>query len=227
MHASAWEAGLDVARAYAAVHGHCLPAASTVFDGYALGVFMKNARQGAKRARENAVRRANGETGVSYAGELSEARREALDEIDPGWCPEWDIVWQRNLRLLMAHVKAGGTLPARPGEVVVQGEDLGAWIAAQRAGWGELRRAQQWLLESIGVDPDEAVALRPVVRSKADRGDQPRRRPTVPRPRRPSPGPAQACRVRQRRRGCGRGGRPDGREAGGHGSTTPAAEPQS
>lgn len=169
VHASAWEAGLDVARAYAALHGHCLPAAAVVFDGFALGVFMKNARAGAKRARENAARRANGETGLSYAGELSQERREALDEIDPGWCPEWDIAWQRNLRLLLAHVKAGGTLPACTGEVVAQGEDLGAWIAAQRTGWDKLVPAQQWLLESIGIDPDEAVPARPAVRSQADR----------------------------------------------------------
>ncbi|MGW2240279.1 Helicase associated domain protein [Streptomyces sp. NPDC001759] len=169
VHASAWEAGLDVARTYATLHGHCLPAASTVFDGYPLGVFMKNARAAAKKARENAARRANGETGISYAGELSEERREALDEIDPGWCPEWDIAWQRSLRLLLAHVKAGGTLPAKLGEVVVQGEDLGAWIAAQRAGWDKLVPAQQWLLESVGVDPDEDVPARPVVRSQADR----------------------------------------------------------
>jgi len=66
------------------------------------------------------------ETGVSYAGELSQERREALDETDPGWCPEWDITWQRDVRLLLAHRKAGGVLPARTGEVVVQGEDLGA-----------------------------------------------------------------------------------------------------
>ncbi|MET9914312.1 Helicase associated domain protein [Streptomyces sp. NPDC006476] len=169
VHASAWEAGLDVARAYAAVHGHCLPSASVVYDGFALGVFMKNARQSARKARENAARRANGETDVSYAGELSAERREALDEIDPGWCPEWDISWQRNLRLLLAHVKAGGALPARTGEVVVQGEDLGAWIATQHAVWETLVPAQQWLLESVGVDPDQGVPVRPVVRSQADR----------------------------------------------------------
>ncbi|MFC8350050.1 hypothetical protein [Streptomyces sp. NPDC057280] len=34
---------------------------------------------------------------ASYAGELSQARMEALKEIDPGWCPEWQISWARCL----------------------------------------------------------------------------------------------------------------------------------
>jgi hypothetical protein len=40
--------------------------------------------------------------------------------------------WQRCYRLV--HVKTGGSLPAGAGELVVQGEDLGAWIAGQRVG---------------------------------------------------------------------------------------------
>ncbi|WP_284435581.1 DEAD/DEAH box helicase [Streptomyces sp. TUS-ST3] len=171
VHASAWEAGLAVARDYAAVHGHCLPGATVVWDGYPLGVFMKNARAAAKRARQNAVRRANGETRVSYAGELSEERMEALNEIDPGWAPEgWDVAWQRSYRLLLAHVKAGGVLPTAPGEVVVQGEDLAVWVAAQRAGWDRLVPAQQYLLETIGIEPaSEDGAVMPVRRSQDDR----------------------------------------------------------
>ncbi|MGW1562992.1 helicase associated domain-containing protein [Streptomyces sp. NPDC002144] len=170
VHASAWETGLAVARAYAAVFGHCLPSASTVFDGYPLEVYLKNARAAAKKARENAVRRANGETGISYAGELSTERREALDEIDPGWCPEWDIAWQRRYRLTLAHVKAGGTLPGRAGDVVVQGEDLGAWTVAQRAAWDGLMPAQQYLLQTLGIDPDDKRETAvPAPRSQADR----------------------------------------------------------
>ncbi|MFI1726309.1 Helicase associated domain protein [Streptomyces sp. NPDC020489] len=167
VHASAFDAGLAVARDYANVHGHLLPASSVVWDGYPLGVFLKNARQGAKRARENAVRRANAETGVSYAGELSEARMEALNDIDPGWAPEgWEITWQRSYRLLLAHVKAGGALPAGPGDVIVQGEDLGVWLTGQVAGWGRLMPAQQYLLETIGIGPDRAQELRPARRSQ-------------------------------------------------------------
>jgi hypothetical protein len=171
VHASAWEAGLAVARDYAHVHGHCLPGATVVWDGYPLGVFLKNARASAKKTRENALRRANGETAISTAGELSESRMEALAEIDPGWAPEgWDVAWQRCYRLLLAHVKAGGTLPTVPGEVIVQGEDLGAWAAGQQVGWDRLVPAQQYLLETIGIEPAaEGEAVRPVRRTQDER----------------------------------------------------------
>ncbi|MFF1725434.1 DEAD/DEAH box helicase [Streptomyces sviceus] len=167
VHASAWDAGLAVARDYAAVHGHCLPGTTVVWDGFALGTWLKNQRAAARRARENALRRANGETGLSNTGELSEERMEALSEVDLGWCPQWEISWQRCYRLALAHVQAGGALPARAGEVIVQGEDLAVWVAAQRAGWDRLMPAQQYLLETIGIEPaggDEAV--RPVRRSQ-------------------------------------------------------------
>ncbi len=40
------------------------------------------------------------------------------------------------------------------GKVIVQGEDLGRWVTAQRLGWEKLLPAQQWLLENVlGVEP--------------------------------------------------------------------------
>jgi len=154
--ASAWEAGLAVARSYADTHGHFLPPATAVWggDGFPIGVWAKNQRAAARKTYENAARREAGETGLSYAGELSPERMEALDAIDPGWAPQgWDVAWQRSYRLTLAHVRAGGTLPATAGELIVQGEDLGTWIATQRAGWEQLVPAQRFLLESVGVEP--------------------------------------------------------------------------
>ncbi|MFI6808993.1 helicase associated domain-containing protein [Streptomyces luteogriseus] len=37
VHASAWDAGLAVARDYATVHGRCLPGAAVAWDGFPLG----------------------------------------------------------------------------------------------------------------------------------------------------------------------------------------------
>ncbi|MFD0547684.1 helicase associated domain-containing protein [Streptomyces mexicanus] len=59
--------------------------------------------------------------------------------------------------------------PQTGGELIVQGEDLGAWAAAQRAGWDKLKPAQQWLLETtLGLEPApaEEVPARP---SRADK----------------------------------------------------------
>ncbi|MFE7076896.1 Helicase associated domain protein [Streptomyces sp. NPDC057620] len=182
VHASAWDAGLEVARSYAAVHGHFLPPTGAVWGSSGaervgggagsmpIGVWAKNQRAAARKAAENAVRRAAGETHVSYAGELSEARQEALAEVDPGWCPAWEVGWQRAYRLALTHTKAGGTFPATAGELVVQGEDLGAWITAQRTGWERLMPAQQYLLEMLGIEPpaDDEVVV-PVRRSQDKR----------------------------------------------------------
>ncbi|MGW4323542.1 Helicase associated domain protein [Streptomyces sp. NPDC004684] len=157
--ASAWEAGLAVARAYADAHGHFLPRATAVWggDGFPIGVWAKNQRAAARKTRENAARREAGETGLSYAGELSQERMEALDAIDPGWAPQgWDVAWQRCYRLLLAHRRAGGTLPTAAGQLIVQGEDLGTWITTQQAGWDQMAPAQRFLLETVGIELSDA-----------------------------------------------------------------------
>ncbi|MFE9686614.1 hypothetical protein [Streptomyces sp. NPDC006285] len=63
-------------------------------------------------------------------------------------------------------------LPGGAGEMVVQGEDLGAWIGAQRAGWDKLMPTQQYLLETLGSEPpaeDEVVVVVVVRRSQDER----------------------------------------------------------
>ncbi|WP_411152981.1 Helicase associated domain protein [Streptomyces sp. A30] len=173
-HDVAWEEGLSVARAWAEVHGHFLPPATAVGEGgFPIGVWAKNQRAAARRALENAELRAAGGPVPPGGGELSESRLEALEAIDAGWCPHgWDVAWQRAFRLARAHTEAGGTLPAAAGELIVQGEDLGAWAAAQRLGWEKLSPAQQWLVGSaLGLEAAGAEE-RPVRRTQADKWAQ-------------------------------------------------------
>ncbi|GHH62927.1 helicase [Streptomyces umbrinus] len=170
---SAWDTafaeGLTVARQWADVHGHLLPPATAVWEDFPIGTWTKNQRAAARRTLQNTERRAAGET-ISSVGELSGSRMEALDAIDPGWCPAWEIGWQRSFRLTLTHLRAGGTLPTVSGDLVVQGEDLRAWAAAQRTGWDRLLPAQQWLLaNTLGIAPADETEQPPARRTQADR----------------------------------------------------------
>jgi hypothetical protein len=52
------------------------------------------------------------------------------------------------------HLEAGGALPAGPGSVVHQGEDLGRRVRAQRLGWDKLTVVQQWTCgQVLGIEP--------------------------------------------------------------------------
>ncbi|MEU8893919.1 Helicase associated domain protein [Streptomyces sp. NPDC048442] len=152
--AEAFQDWLQCARSWTAAHGHCLPPATAEWEGRKLGAWLKNMRKAAKIADTIAERREAGLPVGSEAGALTEGRRDALDEIDPGWCPAWDTSWQRRLRLTQQHLKDGGTVPTVPGELVVQGEDLGAWVQSCRYGWEQLVPVQQYLLEhALGLEP--------------------------------------------------------------------------
>ncbi|MER7762753.1 Helicase associated domain protein [Streptomyces sp. NPDC097619] len=147
----AFEEGLAAAGAWAAVHGHLAAPLDATWQGYPVGTWLKNHRAAARRDPE-------------APGALAPERREALEEIDPAWCPGWPVSWQRRFRLVRLRVEAGERVPHRPGETVVQGEDLGAWVQAQRLGWDDLALAQRWLLEHVLEIGPAAPAERPAAR---------------------------------------------------------------
>ncbi|MBL1082336.1 Helicase associated domain protein [Streptomyces actinomycinicus] len=169
-HDVAWEEGLAAARGWAAGAGHLSAPADATHGGYRVGIFLKNARAAARRAQENEHRRAQGLPVRWAAGALSDDRREQLEDIDPAWCPAWSVEWQRCFHLVRQRLEAGGTLPAAPGDVVHQGEDLGRWVRSVRLGWDGLTTAQQWMCEHVlGIEPageDEKPKPR---RSQADK----------------------------------------------------------
>ncbi|MFH8562063.1 Helicase associated domain protein [Streptomyces sp. NPDC017988] len=165
----AWEEGLSAARGWAAEHGHLLAPLDATYQGYRVGIFLKNARAAARKAAENEQRRAEGLPVQSSAGALSEARREQLEEIDASWCPSWPVTWQRCFHLVRMHLDAGETLPTEAGEVVRQGEDLGRWVASVRYGWDQLTTVQQWMCEQVlGIEP-AAEDEKPKRRTQADK----------------------------------------------------------
>ncbi|MFD8544601.1 Helicase associated domain protein [Streptomyces sp. NPDC059649] len=145
----AWEEGLAAARGWAAEHGHLLAPLDATFQGYRVGIWLKNARAAARRAQHNEQRRAQGLPVQSSAGTLPDERREQLEDIDASWCPAWPVAWQRAFHLLRQHLETGGTLPTSPGSVVRQSEDLGCWVRSVRLGWDNLTTAQQWMCRHI------------------------------------------------------------------------------
>ena len=146
----AWEEGLAAARGWAKEHGHLLAPLDATYQGYRVGIWLKNARAAARRGIENEQRQAEGlPVKPSKAWVLSDERREQLEDIDPAWCPAWPVEWQRAFHLTRRHLEASGELPTSPGEVVHQGEDLGRWVRGVRLGWDNLTTAQQWMCEHV------------------------------------------------------------------------------
>ncbi|WP_421673918.1 Helicase associated domain protein, partial [Streptomyces griseofuscus] len=150
----AWEEGLAAARGWAAEAGHLLAPLDATYQGYRVGIWLKNARAAARKAQENEQRRAEGLPVKSSAGTLSQTRREQLEEIDPSWCPSWPVTWQRCFHLVRMHLDAGEALPTEAGDVVRQGADLGRWVQSVRLGWDQLTTVQQWMCEQVlGITP--------------------------------------------------------------------------
>ncbi|MFF7381087.1 Helicase associated domain protein [Streptomyces massasporeus] len=150
----AWEEGLAAARGWAEDNGHLLAPLDATYQGYRVGIWLKNARAAARKAAEIEQRRAEGLPVGSAAGALSDVRREQLENIDPSWRPAWPVEWQRCFHLVRMRLEAGGGLPAEPGVVVHQGEDLGRWVRSVRLGFDKLTTVQQWMCEHVlGIMP--------------------------------------------------------------------------
>ncbi|MGW4393553.1 Helicase associated domain protein [Streptomyces sp. NPDC004685] len=158
-HSLAFDEGLDAAKGWAAEHGHLLAPQDAVWQGFAVGVWLKNQRAAARRGERS--------------GGLSVERRQELEEIDPAWCPQWPVDWQRCFHMARLHVAGGGTLSAEAGAVVVAGDDLGRWAREQTERWDDLSVAQQWMLgEVLGLQPVVELGQRlvvPVRRSRAQK----------------------------------------------------------
>ncbi|MGK4578492.1 helicase associated domain-containing protein [Kitasatospora sp. HPMI-4] len=93
-------------------------------------------------------------------GALSPERRRALEEIDPWWCPTWPITWQRayaTARQWWLDTDGLVDWTRLPADTVFEGEQLGRWAWAQRAGWPDLEEDQRDLLTAIGIEADAGL----------------------------------------------------------------------
>ncbi|MFP1629953.1 helicase associated domain-containing protein [Streptomyces sp. 5K101] len=113
---ASFEEGLAAAAAWADEHEVGLAApVDAVVGEYPVGRWLKNQRAAARRADELERCRAEGlPEPEGGAAPLTDERPQALEDIDPGWCPTWSVDWQRAFRLAWLHIKAAAVCPPRP-----------------------------------------------------------------------------------------------------------------
>ncbi|MGW1469029.1 Helicase associated domain protein [Streptomyces sp. NPDC002308] len=143
---AAWEENLGAARAYFAAYGTLAGPVTAMIMDRPVGQWLANARK---------------KNGLGKEPQRAQRRAAALAAIDPDWNPVWPVDWQRHYAALKSLV-ASGSVPAyvEPG-AIVNGLDVGRWLAAQQDGWEQLSAGQRERLVELGVRPPEvAVAAK-------------------------------------------------------------------
>jgi superfamily II DNA or RNA helicase len=135
---------LGVFRRYAEAHGTLAAPPGAVFDGHPVGQDLANLRK---------------PNGLGKKPERAAERRRQLAAIDPDWNPDWPVPWQRRWAKARMCLEGGARLEDLLPGVVVDSDDIGAWLTEQRASWKALSGPQRERLEQLGVQPpaDESV----------------------------------------------------------------------
>ncbi|MFB7112780.1 Helicase associated domain protein [Streptomyces sp. NPDC056291] len=155
--ASAEEA-LAHARSYAAEHGNLASVTSaTVHEGFRLGQWLANQRNYQRTGHRP----------------LPAGRAQALDAIDPWWCPPWNLKWQRSYHRAR-DAADGHVLRPEHGFSNLHDALAARWLQRQCATYNELSPEQQQLLAGIGITTG-------VARTAVERAARPRRRRLRPR----------------------------------------------
>ena len=167
----AWENKIAALRSYHRATGHLAPRQDAVWgEGDAMvpvGQHMAN------------LRRKGQKNGLGKAPERAAERAAQLTAIDPDWDCPWPLDWQRHYRVLTDLVDADGTLPDIAPGVLMDGDDIGKWLARQReaSAWAQLSAEQQERLSQLGVQPLQTPSPAPAAKltkgpSKAEQAFQ-------------------------------------------------------
>ncbi|MFF1401183.1 helicase associated domain-containing protein [Streptomyces sp. NPDC058287] len=79
----AWEEGLTATRGWAAEHGHLLAPLDATHQAYRIGIWLKNQQATARKTAQTEHQQAQKLPAEPSAGNLSQKRREQLEEIGP------------------------------------------------------------------------------------------------------------------------------------------------
>ncbi|MGW1339383.1 Helicase associated domain protein [Streptomyces rubiginosohelvolus] len=144
---AAWEENLGAAKAYFAAYGTLAAPVTAMIMDRPVGQWLANARKknGLGKDQARAARRAA-----------------QLAAIDPDWNPDWPVDWQRHHAALKGLVGPGSALGHVEPGAMVNGLDVGGWLAAQRDGWERLAVGQRERLVQLGVRPPEKPVVEAV-----------------------------------------------------------------
>ncbi len=157
----AWETKLAALRSYRRATGHLGPRQDAVWgEGDAMvpvGQHMTHLRR---------------KGGLGKDAERAAERAEQLAAVDPDWDCTWPLHWQRHYRVLADLVDADGNLPEIQPGVLMDGDDIGRWLARQREAstWAQLSPEQQERLTKLGIKGTEAPSPAPAAVGAADLG---------------------------------------------------------
>ncbi|MFE9359573.1 Helicase associated domain protein [Streptomyces olivaceoviridis] len=208
-HDVAWEEGLAVARSWAAAHGHFLPPINAAgrrrSPDRGMGQEQARAGPGSAGERRTPGRRAAGPRGNKCPWPLESCQRAVWQPWRPS-APDGAPSggpWHGSAASPSPAPtsRPGAPCPRAAGELVVQGEDLGAWAAAQRQGVGQAHppRSSGSSAALSAWNPPAPPSARPSSPQTASGRSTPRS-PAVPRPRKTHATRAEAQRTPRRRR---------------------------
>ncbi|WP_236064729.1 helicase associated domain-containing protein, partial [Streptomyces poriferorum] len=142
-----WEENLGAARAYAVAYGTLAAPVTAMIMDRPVGQWLANARK---------------KNGLGKDPERAQRRAAQLASIDPDWNPAWPVDWQRHYAALAGLVAPGGVVGYVEPGAMVNGLDVGRWLAAQQDGWEALSGGQRERLVQLGVRPLEKPAAEAV-----------------------------------------------------------------
>ncbi|MEU4733187.1 Helicase associated domain protein [Streptomyces sp. NPDC023588] len=151
----AWEAKLAVLRSYRRATGHLAPRQDAVWgeddEMVPVGQYMAN------------LRRKGAKNGLGKDPDRAAERAAQLTAIDEDWDCPWPLDWQRHYRVLADLVDADGQLPDIAPGVLMDGDDIGKWLARQKqpTTWAQLSAQQQERLTTLGIQPEQAPSPAP------------------------------------------------------------------
>ncbi|MFF5481066.1 Helicase associated domain protein [Streptomyces sp. NPDC012935] len=158
----AWETKLAALRSYRRATGHLAPRQDQVWGESEADGLMPVGQHMANLRRKG---------GLGKDPERAAVRAAQLTAIDPDWDCPWPLDWQRHYRVLADLVDADSVLPEIQPGVLMDGDDIGRWLARQREAstWAQLSTEQQERLAQLGLKPIQPPSPAPAA-TRATKG---------------------------------------------------------